>query len=178
MTRPPLPTSPGIYTKLVGVDKVDLLLGPYGTNQIGGHPGAGSQEPHDHRDPGHRLQPRGSLQEFLLDDPLRRGPRARVRRAASSKSQRRRIPSRGTVAIVGADAEFGKNSTDGARANAQAAGLTIVYDQRYPPATTDLTPVVRAIKATDPDVVFAAAYPPDTVGLLFAPPPRSAWRPR
>ncbi|MGC2044670.1 MAG: ABC transporter substrate-binding protein, partial [Pseudolabrys sp.] len=59
-------------------------------------------------------------------------------------------------------------ATDGARENAKAAGLTIVYDQRYPPATTDMTPVVRAIKATDPDVVFVGAYPPDSVGFVRA----------
>src|SRR5262245_58348398 len=34
--------------------------------------------------------------------------------------------------------------------NAAAAGLSIVYDQRYPPGMTDLTPAVRAIKAADP----------------------------
>jgi branched-chain amino acid transport system substrate-binding protein len=73
-----------------------------------------------------------------------------------------------TVALVGADAEFGKTSTDGARENAKAAGFSIVYDQRYPPTMTDLAPVVRAIKAADPDIVFAAAYPPDTVALIRA----------
>src|SRR6202022_2028583 len=57
-----------------------------------------------------------------------------------------------TVALVGADAEFGKNSADGARDNANAAGFKIVYDQRYPPASTDLALVARAIKAANPDI--------------------------
>jgi len=35
-----------------------------------------------------------------------------------------------TVALVGADAEFGKNSTDGARDNANAAGFKTVYVSR------------------------------------------------
>jgi branched-chain amino acid transport system substrate-binding protein len=73
-----------------------------------------------------------------------------------------------TVALVGADAEFGKNSADGARDNANAAGFKIVYDQRYPPASTDLALVARAIKAANPDIVFVAAYPPDTVGFVRA----------
>lgn len=47
-------------------------------------------------------------------------------------------------------------------------GLTIVYDERYPPGITDLTPVVRAIKAHNPDVVFVGAYPPDSVGFVRA----------
>jgi branched-chain amino acid transport system substrate-binding protein len=162
------PNEPGIYTKLVGVDKVDLLLGPYGTNQISaaipvlaaknlttiGILGVASN--HEARYKNYfSMIPFG-------EDPVREFSRGFFELAAAQNPKPR------TVAIVGADAEFGKNSTDGARANAKAAGLTIVYDQRYPPATTDLSPVVRAIKATDPDVVFAAAYPPDTVSFVRA----------
>jgi branched-chain amino acid transport system substrate-binding protein len=73
-----------------------------------------------------------------------------------------------TIAILGVDAEFGKNATDGARDNAKAAGLTIVYDQLYPPPTADFTPVLRAVQATNPDIVFVASYPPDTVGIVHA----------
>ena len=73
-----------------------------------------------------------------------------------------------TVAIVGADAEFARNTTDGARLNAKSLGFDIVYDKSYPPGTTDFGPIVRAIQATAPDVVFAAAYPPDTLGLIRA----------
>jgi branched-chain amino acid transport system substrate-binding protein len=43
-----------------------------------------------------------------------------------------------------------------------------VYDRTYPPNTTDYTPIVRAIKATNPDIVFIASYPPDSVGMLRA----------
>ena len=37
-----------------------------------------------------------------------------------------------------------------------------------PLLTTDLSPIARAIKATNPDVVFAASYPPDTVAFVRA----------
>ena len=73
-----------------------------------------------------------------------------------------------TVALVGADAEFGKNAMEGARANAKQAGLKIVYDQTYPPATTDYSPIVRSIQGTNPDLVYVGAYPPDSVGILRA----------
>jgi len=73
-----------------------------------------------------------------------------------------------TVAIVAADAEFQVNASDGARANAKAAGLQVVYDKRYPPTTTDYTPIVRAIQATNPDVVVICSYPPDSVGMVRA----------
>src|SRR5262249_33620273 len=73
-----------------------------------------------------------------------------------------------TVAIVAADAEFSANASDGARENAKAAGLKIVYDKRYPPATTDFEPIVRAIQATNPDLVNINSYPPDSVGMVKA----------
>jgi len=73
-----------------------------------------------------------------------------------------------TLAIVGADAEFPHNAIDGARELAKAAGLKIVYDKSYPPTTTDYSPIIRAIQATNPDLVFVASYPPDTVGMIRA----------
>jgi branched-chain amino acid transport system substrate-binding protein len=73
-----------------------------------------------------------------------------------------------TVAILSADAEFAKTSADGARENATAGGFKIIYDKSYPPPTTDFAPTVRAMQAANPDVVFVAAYPPDTVGIVRA----------
>jgi branched-chain amino acid transport system substrate-binding protein len=73
-----------------------------------------------------------------------------------------------TVAILSADAEFARTSADGARENAAAGGFEIVYDKSYPPGTTDFAPTVRALQATNPDLVFVAAYPPDTVGIVRA----------
>ncbi|HEX4366923.1 MAG TPA: amino acid ABC transporter substrate-binding protein [Rhodopila sp.] len=73
-----------------------------------------------------------------------------------------------TIALVGADAEFAKNAVDGARAQAKRAGYKIVYDRTYPPTTADYSPIIRAIQATNPDLVFVGSYPPDTVGMVRA----------
>jgi branched-chain amino acid transport system substrate-binding protein len=73
-----------------------------------------------------------------------------------------------TVAIVAADQEFSRNSSDGARENAKKAKLRIVYDKTYPPSTTDFAPIVRAIAATNPDIVVICSYPPDSVGMVKA----------
>jgi branched-chain amino acid transport system substrate-binding protein len=73
-----------------------------------------------------------------------------------------------TVAIVAADAEFSANASDGARDNAKAAKLNVVYDKKYPPSTTDFAPIVRAIAATNPDLVVICSYPPDSVGMVKA----------
>jgi branched-chain amino acid transport system substrate-binding protein len=73
-----------------------------------------------------------------------------------------------TVAIIAADAEFAKTVADGARDNAKAAGLRVIYEKSYPPNTTDFTPVVRAVQAANADIVYVAAYPPDNVGIVRA----------
>jgi len=72
------------------------------------------------------------------------------------------------VAILAADAEFAKAASDGAREELKKHGLKIVYDQSYPPNTTDFAPVVRAVQAANADIVYVGAYPPDTVGIVRA----------
>ena len=90
-----------------------------------------------------------------VPSPRKRSPRA------SSRWRWRRIPSRQTLAMIGADAEFPRNALEGVRSIAKKYNLKIVYDKNYPPATADYTPVVRAVAATNPDIFFAASYPPD-----------------
>jgi branched-chain amino acid transport system substrate-binding protein len=73
-----------------------------------------------------------------------------------------------TIAIVAADAEFAVNASDGALENAKKHNLNVVYNRRYPPNTTDFAPIVRAIAATNPDIVVVCSYPPDSVGIVRA----------
>jgi branched-chain amino acid transport system substrate-binding protein len=159
---------PGIYTKLLTVDKVDLLLGPYATNMTAPAMPV--------------IMQANKLTISLLAIGVNRhfdypkyfsmvpvGPEGvkafsrgyfELAAAQSPKPQ--------TVAIVAADAEFANTAADGAKENARALGFKIIYDRTYPPATTDFTPVVRAIQAANPDLVFVASYPPDTVGIVRA----------
>jgi branched-chain amino acid transport system substrate-binding protein len=71
-----------------------------------------------------------------------------------------------TVALVGADAEFSVLALEGARENAKKHGLKVVYDRTYPPNTVEFGTIVRSIKATNPDLVFIASYPPDSAGMV------------
>jgi branched-chain amino acid transport system substrate-binding protein len=73
-----------------------------------------------------------------------------------------------TVALVGADAEFSVLALEGARENARKTGIRIVYDRTYPPSTVDFGSIVRSIKATGPDLLFIASYPPDSSGVIRA----------
>lgn len=159
---------PPIYSKLIDIDKVDLLLGPYATNQVAAAiPGLMSRNRMTISMMGLAANNQFKYKNYFSMLPYGANPATEFSRGFFELAKMQN-PAPKTVAIVGADAEFGKTATDGARENAKAAGLTIVYDERYPPGMTDLSPVVRAIKATNPDIVFVAAYPPDTVAFVRA----------
>ena len=58
-----------------------------------------------------------------------------------------------TIAMATGDGEATRNGSDGARVNVKKAGLEIVYDKTYPLTTTDFSPIIRAIQATNADIV-------------------------
>jgi branched-chain amino acid transport system substrate-binding protein len=159
---------PALYTKLITVDKVDLLLGPYATNMVApAMPVIMQSNKTTISFLAIGINRHFNYPKYFSMVPVGpKGPGAfsdgffELAAAQSPKPQ--------TVAIVSADAEFAKTAADAARDNAKAAGFRVVYDRSYPPATTDFLPVVRAVQAANPDIVFVAAYPPDTVGIIRA----------
>ena len=159
---------PAIYTKLLEVDKVDLVVSSYGTNEIA---------------PAMPIVMRKKLvfpslfglavnDEFKYNRYFQIMPSGPEPKTDWSKGffelAMAQNPKPKTIAIVSADAEFSLNAAGGARKNAQRLGMKIVYDKTYPPSTTDFTPIVRAIQATNPDIVYVGSYPPDSVGMVKA----------
>ena len=159
---------PAIYTKLLDVDKVDLTVGPYATNMV--VPALPVLMQHNRATVG--ILAIGANREFHYPKyfaMISSGPNPRlVFSEGYFAVAMQQNPKPQTVAITGADAEFAQISMDGARENAKKAGLKIVYDQAYPPNTTDFAPVIRAVQATNPDIVYNAGYPPDTIGMVRA----------
>lgn len=160
-------TVPGIYAKLLDVDKVDLLMGA-ATNLIV----AAMPEIMQRQKLVMVLVALGSNDEFKYPRYFQSaawGPDAKgVMGQAFFEVAKTITPRPKTVAIVGADAEFSNNVMTGARAIAKKEGFDIVYDRTYPPSTVDYSPIVRAIQAANPDLVFVASYPLDSVGLVRA----------
>jgi branched-chain amino acid transport system substrate-binding protein len=72
-----------------------------------------------------------------------------------------------TVAVVGADAEYPHDALSGAGEHVKRLGFKVVYDGKDPPATADYTPIVRAIKASNPELGYVASCPPGTVGMIL-----------
>ena len=159
-------TVPGIYTKLLDVDKVDLLIGPYATAQI-----APAMPIVIQRNKlfigllGLAVNTEFNYANYFAMIPSGPDPKPSFTKGFFDTAMAQ-TPKPQSVAIVAADQEFSRNASDGARENAKKAGLKIVYDKSYPPSTADFAPIVRAIQATNPDLVVLCSYPPDSVGLV------------
>jgi branched-chain amino acid transport system substrate-binding protein len=162
-------TVPGIFTKLLDVDKVDLICGDYGTNLLAPAMPVVIQ----HKMTFFALFGLDVNREFQYPKYFAMQPAGGPNPSAAFSQGFFEVaaaqnPKPKTLAIIAADAEFPHNAADGARENAKKAGLQIVYDKTYPPNTTDYTPIVRAVDAANADVVFSASYPPDAVGIVRA----------
>jgi branched-chain amino acid transport system substrate-binding protein len=158
---------PGIYEKLMGVDKVDLIIGPYSTQVIAatlptimqknrttiGIFGLGSNNAFHYG------------RYFSMNS---QGPSPANYSKCVFDMAAAQTPKPARVALVGADIEYSRHALDGARENAKAAGMDIVLERTYPLSTTDFTPIVRALQAANPDIVFAATLPVDTAGIIQA----------
>jgi branched-chain amino acid transport system substrate-binding protein len=161
-------TVPGIYTKLMDVDKVDLVLGGYATAMLApampimmqrkklfiGMLGLG-------------VNTEFNYPNFFMMMPSGPDPKPAFTKDIFDLAEKQ-SPKPTTVAIVAADQEFSRNASDGARDNAKKYGYKVVYDKTYPPATQDFTPIVRAIAATSPDILIICSYPGDSVGMVRA----------
>lgn len=157
---------PGIYTKLFDIDKVDFVISGYGTNIVAPamplvmqHKkvfiGLAGLEVNNlfHYDKYFQIYPFGpearlGFSEGFFDVAMKMEPKPK------------------TVAISVADSEFPQTAAIGARHWAKKYGLKIVYDRSFPANTLDFTPILRAIQATKPDIVYITCFPPNTVGIV------------
>jgi branched-chain amino acid transport system substrate-binding protein len=161
-------TVPGIYTKLLDVDKVDLIVSGYATNMvapvipiamqrkktlIGLFALAANSEFHYPKY--FSMLPSGPTPKESFTEGF-----FQVAAAQNPKPQ--------TIAIAAEDADFSHNAADGARNNVKKYGFKSVYDNTYPPNTTDFSPIVRAIQAANPDLVVFCSYPLSSVGLALS----------
>jgi branched-chain amino acid transport system substrate-binding protein len=155
---------PGIYTKLLDVDKVDLLIAPYGTV-----PTAPIMPMVKQR--GLLLMGNFSFQvnhKVEHDMWFNNSPWNDASSWSDGFFKAGQKAGAKSVAILAADQEFAQNLANGARTLAQKAGIKSVYDQNYPPTTTDFSSLVRSIRAARPEIVFFMSYPNDSVALVRA----------
>ena len=156
--------TPAIYSKLIDVDKVDLLFAPYATVPtapimpmvkqrglllIGNFSfQVNSKVGHDMWFNNAPWGPPDSWASSFLD----------IGQKAGGKS----------IALLSADQEFAQNLVKTAREVASKRNMPVVFDQAYPPNTVEFSSIIRALRAAKPDIVYVASYPPDSAGILRA----------
>jgi branched-chain amino acid transport system substrate-binding protein len=161
-TNPAL--TPSIYTKLLDVDKVDLLIAPYGTVPTAPIMPLVKQR-------GLLLMGNFSFQVNRVvrhDMWFNNSPWNDARSWSDGFFEAADKLGVKTIAVLAADQEFAQNLARGAKQIAASKNLKIVYEQNYPPSTVDFSSMIRAIRAAKPDLVYVMSYPPDSVGILRA----------
>jgi branched-chain amino acid transport system substrate-binding protein len=146
------------YEKLMGSDKVDLILAPWGSNanfalaplaNRFGYPllapTALSKQLVEMKLPYFflLLQQPGPMTTALVD----------MLKANGAK----------TAAVVYVDDLFGLENYSALKVAVQGSGITLVEEKSYPGDVKDLSPVLRSIKDKNPDAFIGFSYPPDTI---------------
>jgi branched-chain amino acid transport system substrate-binding protein len=159
---------PGIYTKLMDVDRVDIVTSPYATAMI-----APSMPVVMQRNMCYvTIFGAGVNEAFKYDRHFNMnitGDNMKETYAKGYFDVAAKLPTPPrSVAILAVDNEFAQKAAESARHHARQRSLRVAYDRSYPPTTVDFTPTIRAIQSARPDVVFIASYPPDSSGILRA----------
>jgi branched-chain amino acid transport system substrate-binding protein len=146
------------YEKLMGSDKVDLILPPWGSganfavaplaNRFGYPflaPTALSRRLIEMKLPYFflMLQQPKPMCDALVD----------MLKASGAK----------TVALIYTDELFGLENYAAFKVAVQGSGMQMVEEKSFPTGTKDLSPVLRAIKDKNPDAFVGFTYPPDTI---------------
>ena len=156
--------TPAIYSKLLDIDKVDILFAPYATV------------------PTAPLMPLVKQRGMLLmgnfsfqvnskvghDMWFNNAPWGPADSWAASFLEIGQKAGGKTMALLAADQEFAQNLAQTARDVAKRLNMPVVYDQAYPPNTVEFSSILRALKATKPDIVYVASYPQESAGILRA----------
>src|SRR4051794_14766966 len=163
------PTSvPAIYTKLLEVDKVDLLNSGYATPNIA----AAIPIAMRHNMVLIGLFGLAANARFKYDKYFGIAPIGENPASANTKPMFELAmtmnPKPKTVAVIAPDMDFGQSVIDGVRANAKTYGLQIVFDRGFPPSATDFTTVIRQVQAVNPDIVVIGTQPGQSVGVARA----------
>jgi branched-chain amino acid transport system substrate-binding protein len=156
--RSDVETTVRTYEKLMGTDKVDLILPPWGSgtnfavaplaNKYGYPmlaPTALSRKLIDMKLPyffALLQQPdrmMGALVDFLADKKVK------------------------TVAVVYMDDLFGLENVNALLPLLKAKGIEVTEKKSYPLGVKDLSPTLKAIKAKNVDAFLGITYPPDTI---------------
>ncbi len=157
-------TTPAIYSKLLDIDKVDLLFAPYATVPTGPIMPLVKQ-----RD----LLLMGNF-SFQVNSTVKHDKWFNIAPWGPADSWGRSFIEIGekagakSIAFLAADQEFAQNLVRLAKGVADEKKMKTVFEQNYPPNTVEFSAIIRALRAARADMVFVCSYPPDSAGILRA----------
>jgi branched-chain amino acid transport system substrate-binding protein len=150
--------------KLIKEDKVNFLLGPYGTaptlqigsvaekNKVPMIQGNGAAE---------SIFSQGYKYTFGVLSPAQHYLRGIVDLVLTLD------PKPATVAVLTADDPFSVEVADAGKTYAEHKGLQVVYYQQYPNASTDLRGPLSEAKARNPDLFLNSGHVPESVTIML-----------
>jgi branched-chain amino acid transport system substrate-binding protein len=149
--------------KLIKEDKVNLLLGPYGTsgtlqmstvaekNKIPMVEGNGAAE---------SIFSQGYQYTFGVLSPAKNYLRGVVDMALAQN------PKPATAAVLSADDPFSVEVAEAVRKYAEEKGIQVVYYQKYPDKSTDLRAPLTEAKAKNPDLFLNSGHLQEAVAIV------------
>ena len=156
-------TSAALYEKLITEDRVDLLIGPYGSDITL----AAAEVADRHGIPmvaagaaARGIWMRGLDNVFQIDTPA--GQYMDLPLGLASKEGLTR------VALVYADSDFPREVADGVRESVSAYGMELVFDEAYPADQTEFADMAARAAASQPEVLLGGTYLEDSIRLVRA----------
>jgi branched-chain amino acid transport system substrate-binding protein len=146
------------YEKLMGSDKVDLVLPPWGSNANFAVAPLANRMGYPFLAPtalSRRLVEMKLPYFFLLLQQPKPMMDALVDMLKANGAK--------TAAVIYVDDLFGLENYAALKVALTSSGITLVDDKSYPLGVKDLGPVLRGIKDKNPDAFIGLTYPPDTI---------------
>ena len=152
-----------LYSKMIDVDRVDLVIGPFGNAVLAPILPIVAQRgkllfstwtttanAQSHYDRYFNMGPWGDKPE---------GFQGLYALLAAKHGLKR-------IALLSVDIEGPQVMTQQVRTIAAREGLTVVYDQKYPANTTEFSSLLRSINSADPDVIYVASAPANSIAII------------
>ena len=154
-------TAVGLYERLIAQDKVDLVLGPYGTSATD----AVADMTEKHRMPmvasmaaTTAIFRKGRRFLFMVPPPAEVYLEGLIDLAARKGLK--------TVALISADELFARTMTQAAVELAKRKGLQVVFVDTYPVGHLDFSTILTKVRAANPDLLAGATRFEDAVAII------------
>jgi branched-chain amino acid transport system substrate-binding protein len=149
-----------LYEKLITEDKVDAVIGPYGSASTDAvadvtekhrklmiAPAAGTSS----------IWEKGRRYLIMVLSPLEAATAGTIDLAARNGLK--------TIAVINADTLPAKAVANGALDLAKKHGLQVVFHETYPPGTTDFSAILNKVKMAEPDILVMNYVPAEVIAM-------------